>query len=72
MSVRLTFGSLIVSAVIAVTCTWAGLFVSYRVPRIPPSFAIVATATGCYIAMATLAGSSRRLRNRRAALGSAN
>ncbi len=38
------------SAGLAVGAMWAGLALSYAVPRVPPSFAIVATATAVYAA----------------------
>jgi zinc/manganese transport system permease protein len=36
------------SVAIAVGSVWSGLAVSYAVPRVPPSFAILAVATLCY------------------------
>jgi zinc/manganese transport system permease protein len=36
------------SAGLATASTWFGLFLSYRVPKLPPSFAIVAIATAVY------------------------
>jgi zinc/manganese transport system permease protein len=44
------YAALVLSAVIAVGCTWIGLLVSYRMSDIPPSFAIVATLTVAYVA----------------------
>ena len=38
---------------------WAGLALSYTVPALPPSFAILAVATGGY-ALVLLSGGSRR------------
>ena len=38
-----------VSAGIAVLCTWAGLTLSYQIPKLPPSSAIIALATGIYL-----------------------
>jgi zinc/manganese transport system permease protein len=44
------------SVVIAVGSLWLGLAVSYAVPEIPPSFAILATATSTYLASAVYKG----------------
>jgi zinc/manganese transport system permease protein len=41
--------ALLLSAGFAVAAMWAGLALSYTVPALPPSFAIVAVATGGYI-----------------------
>src|SRR5205085_5638725 len=40
--------ALVLSAAIAVLATWIGLAVSYRVARVPPSFAIMAVVTALY------------------------
>jgi zinc/manganese transport system permease protein len=37
------------SAAIAVLSTWAGLTLSYLIPKLPPSSAIIAVATGIYL-----------------------
>jgi zinc/manganese transport system permease protein len=37
------------SAAISVLSVWTGLAIAYAAPRIPPSFAILAVATGCYL-----------------------
>jgi zinc/manganese transport system permease protein len=42
------FLGLALSATIAIACMWIGLFLSYVVPGVPPSFAILAIATGGY------------------------
>jgi zinc/manganese transport system permease protein len=42
------YAALAASAAIAVLCTWVGLLVSYRVPDVPPSVAIVGTLTAGY------------------------
>ena len=47
------------SAAIAVLCTWAGLTISYLIPKLPPSSAIIAVATGIYL-LAFLATSDLR------------
>jgi zinc/manganese transport system permease protein len=44
------YHALALSGALAVAAMWIGLTVSYLVPRIPPSFAITATATFCYVA----------------------
>jgi zinc/manganese transport system permease protein len=43
------------SAGIAVLSMWIGLAAGYALPRVPPSFTIIATATACY-AIAAIAG----------------
>jgi zinc/manganese transport system permease protein len=47
------------SAAIAVLCTWAGLTLSYLIPKLPPSSAIIAVAAGIYL-LAVLATSDLR------------
>jgi zinc/manganese transport system permease protein len=37
------------SSALALIAMWAGLSLSYAVPRLPPSFAIMAVATGLYV-----------------------
>ncbi|MEU2772085.1 metal ABC transporter permease [Streptomyces sp. NPDC007162] len=52
-ALRLTdrpYRALALSAGLAVLEMWAGLFASYAVPRMPPSFAIMAVATAVYAA----------------------
>jgi zinc/manganese transport system permease protein len=46
-----------ISAGISVGCLWAGLTLSYAIPRVPPSFAIVGLAFLAYL----VARSARRL-----------
>jgi zinc/manganese transport system permease protein len=48
------FRALWLSAGIAVASTWIGLTIAYAAPSVPPSFGILAVATGCYV-MASLA-----------------
>jgi zinc/manganese transport system permease protein len=43
------FVGLALAAAIAVLSTWAGLLISYLVPRTPPSFAIIGVATLSYL-----------------------
>ncbi len=47
------------SAAIAVLSTWAGLTISYQIPKLPPSSAIIAVAAGIYL-IAFLATSDLR------------
>jgi zinc/manganese transport system permease protein len=57
--------ALALSAVLAVLSTWSGLTIAYAVPSLPPSFAILAVATGLYAVtlVATSApGTARRPR----------
>jgi zinc/manganese transport system permease protein len=44
------FLGLALSAAIAVASMWIGVVLSYLVPSMPPSFAILAVATGIYVA----------------------
>jgi zinc/manganese transport system permease protein len=43
------FAAMWCSAGIAVGSMWIGLSIAYLDPRIPPSFGILAVATGCYL-----------------------
>ncbi|MEU8579243.1 metal ABC transporter permease [Streptomyces abikoensis] len=52
-AIRLTdrpYRALALSVGLAVTEMWAGLFASYAVPQMPPSFAVMAAATAVYAA----------------------
>ncbi|OLB80228.1 MAG: ABC transporter [Actinobacteria bacterium 13_2_20CM_2_71_6] len=60
--------ALAVSAGIAVGSVWLGLTASYVVPKLPPSFAILAVATVVYVC----AAGYRRLRERRPVLTAAH
>jgi zinc/manganese transport system permease protein len=54
-AIRLTarpYRALALSVVIAVASVWAGLTASYLIPKLPPSFAILAVATATYAAAA--------------------
>lgn len=59
--------ALMLSGALAVTAMWVGLATSYAVPRLPPSFVIMATAAGGYALAAAWswvrAPRSRRLRH---------
>jgi zinc/manganese transport system permease protein len=48
------------SVVLAVASVWVGLTLSYAVPRMPPSFAIIATATAFYAAAFAWSWSQRK------------
>jgi zinc/manganese transport system permease protein len=45
------FAGLALSAGLAVAATWIGLVLSYAIPRVPPSFAIITTAVAIYAAV---------------------
>jgi zinc/manganese transport system permease protein len=49
------------SSLLAVGAMWAGLTLSYAVPKLPPSFAVIATAAAFYL----LAALKAQLRPRR-------
>ncbi|HEY0497260.1 MAG TPA: metal ABC transporter permease [Kutzneria sp.] len=57
-------GALLLLDLLAVADMWAGLGLSYAVPLLPPSFAIIAVAAGVYAVV--LAGSGVRGRTRTA------
>ena len=44
------------SSLLALGAMWAGLALSYAVPKLPPSFAVVATAAVFYLLAALRAG----------------
>jgi zinc/manganese transport system permease protein len=50
------------SAAIAIGSVWAGLLIAYAAPRMPPSFPIIAIATGCYLIAAAASPAVRRYR----------
>jgi zinc/manganese transport system permease protein len=49
------------SSLLALAAMWAGLSLSYAVPKLPPSFAVIATAAAFYL----LAALRAQLRPRR-------
>jgi zinc/manganese transport system permease protein len=49
------------SAAIAVLSTWVGLILSYEIPKLPPSSAIIAVATGIYLLAFLTTADLRRL-----------
>jgi zinc/manganese transport system permease protein len=50
------FLGLALAAALAIAAMWIGLFLSYVVPAVPPSFAILAVATGGYALALALTG----------------
>jgi zinc/manganese transport system permease protein len=50
------FLGLALSAALAIAAMWVGLFLSYVVPGIPPSFAILAIATGAFAVALAMTG----------------
>lgn len=56
--------AMVVSACLAVVSMWAGLTFAYLDPKVPPSFGILAVATGLYL-LATVVGRSRFTRSAR-------
>ena len=62
-AIRLTtrpMAALALSAAIAVASVWLGLTASYLIPRLPPSFAILAVATLTYLAAIVASGRARQ------------
>jgi len=47
------------AAVIAVVSVWTGLIASYALPSMPPSFAVIAVATGIFVVAAAASTWSR-------------
>ena len=64
------FVAMWLSAGIALLSVWCGLIVAYLAPRIPPSFAILAVATGTYVLAVVGSAGHRRFAARRTAGGS--
>jgi zinc/manganese transport system permease protein len=56
------FAALWLSAGIAVLSVWVGLSIAYAAPKVPPSFAILAVATGCYLGTILVTSAGRSLR----------
>ena len=50
----------VLSGVLSVVAMWTGLAVAYAAPKVPPSFAIMATATALYAAAAVFSIARRR------------
>jgi zinc/manganese transport system permease protein len=62
------YAGMALSAGIALTATWAGLALSYAVPTLPPSFAMMAVLFGLYLlsaGSATISGERRWISSRR-------
>ncbi|HEY7295650.1 MAG TPA: metal ABC transporter permease [Dehalococcoidia bacterium] len=55
------YAGLVLSATLAVGALWIGLTLSYAVPKLPPSFAIIAAASALYAAVALLPSAWHRL-----------
>ncbi len=53
------------SALLGLAAMWAGLGLSYEVPALPPSFAVVAVAAGIYLVAAAAPAVRRSARRRR-------
>jgi zinc/manganese transport system permease protein len=53
------FRGMWLSAAFAVASVWAGLLIANAAPQIPPSFGILAVATGIYLAALALTGNGR-------------
>jgi zinc/manganese transport system permease protein len=54
------FAAMWLSAGIATASMWIGLTVAYLVPRVPPSFGIIGTATAVYLGTFAWTGATRR------------
>jgi zinc/manganese transport system permease protein len=54
------FRGMWLSAALAVLSVWAGLLIAYAAPRIPPSFGILAVATGVYLVAIAFTANGRR------------
>ncbi len=65
---RSPYGGLAVAGSLAVASVWIGVALSYEVPRLPPSSAIIGVAAAAYaLSFAVPAGRSRRMRKPAAA-----
>jgi zinc/manganese transport system permease protein len=60
------YHALALSAGLAVGSTWAGLTISYLIPKLPPSSAIIAVAAGIYLTAFLATSNRRQLRPQRA------
>ncbi len=56
------FRAMWLSAGIAVASVWVGLSIAYAAPSVPPSFGILAVATGCYLVAFLATAARHRLR----------
>ncbi len=54
------FAGLWLAAGLAIFSMWTGLLIAYAAPQIPPSFGILAVATGVYLAAIALTAAGRR------------
>jgi zinc/manganese transport system permease protein len=62
------YRALALAPAIAVLCTWAGLTLSYEIPQLPPSSAIIGCTTGVYLIVFLATSDLRRIRPARAEL----
>ncbi len=53
------WAAMALSAGIATFSMWAGIAIAYAAPKVPPSFAILAVATGCYLVAAVATSAYR-------------
>lgn len=53
------YAGMLLSAVAAVAAVWAGITLSYAVPHVPPSFAVIGLLFGTYLALAGAAALRR-------------
>ena len=53
------FVAMWLSAGVAVVSVWAGLTIAYSAPSVPPSFGILAVATGCFLVATLIAAAGR-------------
>ena len=54
------FRGIWLSVTFAILSVWAGLLIAYAAPKIPPSFGILAVATGIYLTAIALTANGRR------------
>jgi zinc/manganese transport system permease protein len=66
-ALRLTarpFRAMWISAAISVVSMWVGLTIAYAAPSVPPSFSILAVATGFYLFTSLVTSAGHRLRRK--------
>jgi zinc/manganese transport system permease protein len=54
------YGAMALASAIAVGAVWAGIALSYAVPKLPPSFSILAVITAVYLATVAIGQAGRR------------
>jgi zinc/manganese transport system permease protein len=57
------YNAFLLSAVLAVASMWIGLYLSYQIPKIPPSFAIITSVTAVYAASAAVTRGAGRAKS---------